>query len=407
MVVGRFPVVAAATCALVLFAAGPGLAQKHYDPGVTDREIKVGNIMPYSGPASAWGLVGRTMAAYFNKVNAEGGINGRRINFISYDDAYSPPKTVEQARKLVESDDVLLIFASLGTASNTAIQKYMNARKVPQLFVSTGATKFGDPKSFPWTMGWQPTYQSEGRVFAQYLLRNHPGGKIGILYQNDDYGKDYVKGLKDGLAGRMPIVAETLYETADATVDSQVITLKASGADIFYDVTGPKFASQAIRKVAEINWKPVHVLNGVSRSVGSVLRPAGLDNSKGVLTAAYLKDPTDPTLKDDAGFKQWSEFMNKYFPDGDRTSSYTVSGYSLAQTLVQVLKQCGDNLTRANVMKEAANLRSLQLDMLLAGIAINTGPADYNPIKQMQMMRFNGETWEPVGPILNGEAGGT
>src|SRR6202051_526159 len=250
---------------IIAAAAEPAAAQKKYDTGVSDTEIRIGNIMPYSGPASAYGIIGKTMSAYFRMINDNGGVNGRKINFITYDDAYSPPKTVEQARKLVESDEVLLIFASLGTAPNTAIQKYMNARKVPQLFVSTGATKFGDPQNFPWTMGWQPTYQSEGRIFAQYLLRNHPGGKIGILYQNDDYGKDYVKGLKDGLAGRMPIVAETLYETADPTVDSQVITLKASGADIFYDVTGPKFASQAIRKVAEINWKPVHVLNGVSR----------------------------------------------------------------------------------------------------------------------------------------------
>src|SRR3989440_408958 len=312
-----------AAFALCTAMSNPAMAQKSYDSGASDTEIKIGNIMPYSGLASAYAVIGKAEEAYFNKVNAEGGINGRKIMFVSYDDAYSPPKTVEQARKLVESDEVLLVFASLGTAPNTAIMKYMNARKVPHLFVSTGATKFGDPKNFPWTMGWQPTYQSEGRVFAQYLLRNHPNGKIAILYQNDDYGKDYVKGLKDGLGGRIPVVAETLYETSDPTVDSQVITLRASGAGIFYDVTGPKFASQAIRKMAEINWKPVHLLNSVSRSVGSLLRPAGLDNAKGILTAAYLKDPTDPTLKDDVGFRAWSEFMDKYFPDGDRTSSYT------------------------------------------------------------------------------------
>jgi branched-chain amino acid transport system substrate-binding protein len=386
--------------------ASPAAAQKKYDPGATDTEIKVGNIMPYSGPASGYGEIGKTEAAYFRKVNAEGGINGRKINFISYDDGYSPPKTVEQARKLVESDEVLLIFQSLGTAHNNAIQRYMNTKKVPQLFVATGATKWNDPQHFPWTMGLQPSYQSEGRIYAAYLLEHHPQGKIGILYQNDDYGRDYVKGLKDGLHGKMPIVAEMPYEPTDPTIDSQIINLKASGANVLFNVATPKFAAQAIKKTAEIGWKPVHLLNNVSNSVGSVLSAAGLDNAKGVLTTAYVKDPTDPTWKDDPAYKEWSAFMDKYYPDGDKTSSFTVYGYMEAQTLVQVLKQCGDNLTRENVMKQAANLRNLKLGMLLPGIEINTGPNDYAPIEQMQMERFNGERWELFGPVMTGELGG-
>jgi branched-chain amino acid transport system substrate-binding protein len=396
---------AAVVLALAAVTAPPAAAQKKYDLGASDAEIKIGNINPYSGPASAYGQIGKTIAAYFNKVNAEGGINGRKINFISYDDGYSPPKAVEQARRLVESDEVLLIFQSLGTPSNTAIHKYMNAKKVPQLFVATGATKWGDPKHFPWTMGWQPNYQSESRIYAKYLIEHHRGGKIAILYQNDDYGKDYVKGLKDGLGGQMAIIAEAPYETTDPTVDSQIINLKASGADVFFNVTTPKFASQAIRKVAEIGWKPLHLLNNVSVSVGSVLKPAGLESAKDILSAAYLKDPTDPTWIDDAAYKDWLVFMERYFPDGDRTSNFTVYGYAAAQTLVEVLKQAGDNLTRTNVMKQAANLKDLKLGMLLPGITINTGPNDYYPIKQMQMMRFNGERWELFGPIISGEVG--
>jgi ABC-type branched-subunit amino acid transport system substrate-binding protein len=340
--------------ALMGLAAAPVAAQKKYDPGANDGEIKIGNTMPYSGPASAYGVIGKTEAAYFNKINAEGGINGRKINFISYDDAYSPPKTVEQVRKLVESDEVLLVFNPLGTPSNTAIQKYMNAKKVPQLFVATGATKWNDPQHFPWTIGFQPSYQSESRVYARYLLDNQPNGKIAILFQNDDYGKDYVKGLKDGLAGKMQIVAELPYEASDPTIDSQMISLKASGADVFFNVTTPKFAAQALKKAAEIGWKPLHLLNNVSASIGGVLKPAGLDNAKDALTAGYLKEPTDPRWKEDPGFKEWVAFMEKYYPDGDRTSGFTVYGYLLSQTLVQVLKQCGDDLTRENVMKQAA-----------------------------------------------------
>jgi branched-chain amino acid transport system substrate-binding protein len=396
---------AAALLGGAALAASPAAAQKKYDPGANDTEIKIGNTNPYSGPASAYGVIGKTIAAYFNKINAEGGVNGRKINFISYDDGYSPPKTVEQIRKLVESDEVLLTFQTLGTPPNTAIQKYLNAKKVPQLFVATGATKWNDPKNFPWTIGWQPNYQSEGHIYAQYLLKNNPNGKIGILFQNDDYGKDYVKGLRDGLNGKLPIVAELPYETTDPTVDSQIINLKASGADVFFNVTTPKFAAQAIKKMAEIEWKPVHLLNNVSNSVGAVLKPAGLENSKGILSTQYLKDPTDPTWKDDPAYKEWAAFMDKYYPEGDRTSTFTVYGYLAAQTFVYVVKQCGDDLTRENVMKQAANLKDLQLGMLLPGIAIHTSPTDFAPIKQMQMEKFNGEKWELFGPVLTGAGG--
>jgi branched-chain amino acid transport system substrate-binding protein len=383
-------------------------AQKKYDAGASDAEIKIGNINPYSGPASAYGMIGKTIAAYFKKVNAEGGINGRKINFISYDDAYSPPKAVEQARKLVESDEVLLIFQSLGTPSNTAIQKYMNAKKVPQLFVATGATKWGDPKHFPWTMGWQPSYQAEGQIYAKYLLKEKPNAKIGILYQNDDYGKDYVKGMKDGLGAKAAsmIVSEQPYETSDPTVDSQIVNLKASGADVFFNVTTPKFAAQAIKKSAEIGWKPLHLLNNVSQSIGGVLKPAGLENSKGILSTYYLKDANDPAVKNDAGYKDWLAFMDKYFPEGDKSSSFTVYGYTVAQTLAQVLKQCGDNLTRENVMKQAASLKDLEFGMLLPGIKINTSATDFYPIQQMQMQRFTGERWELIGPVMEGAVGG-
>jgi branched-chain amino acid transport system substrate-binding protein len=388
-------------------AASPASAQKKYDPGASDTEIKIGNINPYSGPASAYGAIGKSIDAFFKKINAEGGVNGRKINFISYDDGYNPAKAVEQARKLVEDDEVLLIFQSLGTASNTAIQKYMNAKQVPQLFVATGATKWGDPKNFPWTMGWQPSYQSESQIYAQYILKNHPNGKIGILYQNDDYGKDYVKGLKDGLGDKAKtmIVAEQPYEVTDPTIASQMINLKASGADIFFNVTTPKFAAQAIQKAAEIGWKPVHILNGVSTSITSVLKPAGLENSKGVLSTGYLKDITDPQWKDDAGMKNYFAFMAKYFPEGDNTNYFTAYGFTVAQTMVQVLKQCGDNLTRENVMKQAASLKELQQDLFLPGIKINTSPADFHPLKQNQMQKFNGERWEYFGPIMTGATG--
>jgi branched-chain amino acid transport system substrate-binding protein len=400
-------VLLASIAAGLVAVAGPALAQKKYDAGATDTEIKIGNTNPYSGPASAYGLIGKTIDAYFKKVNAEGGINGRKVNFITYDDGYSPPKAVEQVRKLVESDEVLLVFQPLGTPSNTAIQKYMNSKKVPQLFVATGATKWGDPKGNPWTMGWQPTYQAEGQIYAKYIMKNHPNAKIGILFQNDDYGKDYVKGLKDGLGDKAKtmIVSELPYEPADPTVDSQIVSLKGSGADVFFNVTTPKFAAQAIKKAAEIGWKPVHLLNNVSNSVGSVLKPAGLEASKDVLSTGYLKDPTDPTWNDDAGKKEWLAFMDKYFPDGDKTSSFTAYGYTVAQTLHQTLKQAGDDLTRANVMKQAASLKGLKLPMLLPGIEINTSASDFYPIEQMQMQKFTGERWELFGPVISGGEG--
>jgi len=399
-------IVATAALALITIAA-PANAQKKYGPGVTDTEIKIGNIMPYSGPASSYGVIGKTEAAYFTKINTEGGVNGRKINFISYDDAYSPPKTVEQARRLVESDGVLLIFQSLGTPPNTAIQKYMNAEKVPQLFVATGATKWNNPKDFPWTMGWQPSYQSESHIYAQYLLKNYPQAKVGILYQNDDYGKDYVKGFKDGAGGKLQIVAEVPYETTDPTIDSQMVSLKASGADVFFDVTIPKFAAQAIKKAAEIEWKPLHLLNNVSSSVGGTLKPAGLDNSKDILSTAFVKDPTDPQWKNDSSYKEWVAFMDKYYPEGDKINAFTVYGYTTAQTLIQVLKQCGDDLTRENIMRQAANLHDLRLGMLLPGVTINTSPTDFAPIKQMQMDRFNGQSWDLFGPVMNGALGGS
>ena len=394
-----------ASVALCVIAV-PATAQKKYDSGASDTEIRIGNIMPYSGPASAYGTIGKAQAAYFRMINEQGGINGRKITFISYDDAYSPPKTVEQARKLVEGDEVLLIFQSLGTAPNSAIQKYMNAKKVPQLFVATGATKWGDPKNFPWTMGFQPNYQSEGRIYAKYILEKHPAGKIAVLFQNDDYGKDVLKGVKDGLGDKSSmILVEMPYEPADPTVDSQIVRLKASGADIFINITTPKFAAQAIKKVAELGWKPLHILNNVSASIGSVLRPAGFENAKGIITTTYLKDPTDPALAKDPGLMAWTAFMDKYYPEGDKTNSSNVSAHATAALLVQVLKQCGDNLTRENVMRQAANLKDVELEMVMPGIKVNTSPKDYFPLEELQMRRFSGERWESFGPILSGEIG--
>src|SRR5215467_7733577 len=351
---------AALSTAMILLAAsgGSALAQKKYDTGATDTEIKIGNIMPYSGPASAYGVIGKTEAAYFQKINAEGGINGRKITFISYDDGYSPPKAVEQARKLVESDEVLLIFQSLGTPSNTAIQKYMNAKKVPQLFVASGATKWNDPQNFPWSMGWQPNYQNEARIYARYILKEKPNGRIAVLYQNDDYGRDYLKGLKDGLGAKAAsmIIAEDAYEVTDPTIDNHIVKLKATGADVFIDITTPKFAAQAIKKITEIEWKPLHILNNVAASVGSVIKPAGFENSQGIVSAAYLKDASDPQWDNDAGMKEFLDFLAKDFPEGNKLDGSVIVGFGVAQTMVQVLKQCGDDLTRANIMKQAANL---------------------------------------------------
>jgi ABC-type branched-subunit amino acid transport system substrate-binding protein len=401
---------AIASTALALFAASStgALAQKKYDTGATDTEIKIGNIMPYSGPASAYGVIGKTEAAYFKKINDAGGINGRKINFVSYDDAYSPPKAVEQARKLVESDEVLLVFNSLGTPSNSAIQKYMNSKKTPQLFVATGATKWNDPKDFPWTMGWQPSYQSESRIYAKYLLKEKPDAKIAVLYQNDDYGKDYLKGLKDGLGAKAAtmIVAEESYETTEPTIDNHIVKLKATGADVFMNITTPKFAAQAIKKSAEIEWKALHILNNVSASVGSVIKPAGFTNAQGIMSAQYLKDTTDPQWNNDKGMKEYMDFMTKDFPEGDKLDNGTVVGFAVAQTLVKVLQQCGDDLTRENVMKQAANLKDFRTEMLLPGIMINTSPTDFAPISQLQLMRFKGEKWELFGDVISGDVGG-
>jgi ABC-type branched-subunit amino acid transport system substrate-binding protein len=393
---------------IIAIAMASAIAQKKYDPGVTDTEIKVGNIMPYSGPASAYGTIGRTEAAYFRRINAAGGINGRQIRFISYDDAYSPPKAVEQARKLVESDEVFLIFNSLGTPSNTAIQKYMNMKKVPQLFVQSGATKWNDPKEFPWTMGWQPNYQNEARIYARYILKETPSARIAVLYQNDDYGKDYLKGLKDGLGAKAAsmLVAEEAYEVAEPTIDSHIVKMKSLKADVFVDVTTAKFAAQAIKKSAEIGWKPLHFLNSVSTSIGSVIRPAGVENAQGIISVAFLMDALDPQWKDDPGMKAFDEFLAKDFPEGNRADNQVMTGFNVAQTLVRVLEQCGDDLTRENAMKQAANLNDFRTTNLLPGIKINTSPIDFAPIKQVQLRRFKGETWELFGPTLSSEIGG-
>jgi len=397
-----------AAIALLAASSSGALAQKKYDTGATDTEIKIGNIVPYSGPASAYGVIGRTETAYFKKINDAGGINGRKINFISYDDAYSPPKTVEQARKLVESDEVLLIFNSLGTPPNSAIQKYMNSKKVPQLFVATGATKWNDPKDFPWTMGWQPNYQSETQIYAKYILKNKPDAKIAVFYQNDDYGKDYLKGLKDGLGQKAAsmIVAEESFETSEPTIDNHIVKLKSTGADIFINISTPKFAAQAIKKIAEIQWKPMHFLNNVSVSVGAVIKPAGFENSQDIISANYLKDAADNQWDNDPGMKEFLAFLEKDFPEGNKLDSLIVTGFGVAQTLVQVLKQCGDDLTRANVMKQAANLKDFRTEVLLPGIKINTSPTDFAPISQLQLMKFKGEKWELFGDVISADVGG-
>lgn len=381
--------------------AGPALAQT----GVTDTSIKIGNIMPYSGPASAYGQIGETIEKYFEKLNAEGGINGRTIDFISYDDGYSPPKTVEQARRLVEQDEVLLIFQSLGTPTNTAIHKYMNAKRVPQLFVATGASKWGDPEHFPWTMGWQPTYPTEAMIYAQHILATKPDAKIGILYQNDDYGKDYLTGFKEGLGDHLDmIVSEQPYEVADPTIDSQIVNLKASGADVFFNITTPKFAAQAIKKAFEIGWAPTHYLNNVSISVGSVLKPAGLEASTGLISAGYQMESGDPQWADHPDMVEWRAFMDKWHPDGDQNSSFTTYGYAVAKTMEAVLRQCGDDLSRENVIAQASSLKEVRIPILLPGILVDTSATDFYPIEAMQLQRFNGESWERFGEIISAES---
>jgi branched-chain amino acid transport system substrate-binding protein len=398
---GIFHLVAGTAVAIAL-SASSAYAQKKYDTGATDTEIKIGQTVPFSGPASPYASIGKAQAAYFKMINEQGGVNGRKINLIQYDDAYSPPKAVEQVRKLVESDEVLLTFQIIGTPSNAAVQKYLNAKKVPQLFAATGASKFTDPKNFPWTLGFNPNYFVEGRIYGQYILKQHPNAKVGVLYQNDDLGKDYLNGIKAGLGDKAAamIVAEASYEVADPTIDSQVLKIKDSGADLFFSASTPKQAAQAIKKIAELGWHPIHIVDINATSVGAVLQPAGLEAAKGLISTNYGKDPLDPTWKDDAGMKRYFDFMAKYYPDGDKNSNFNTYGYSTAQLMVHVLQQCGDDLTRDNVMKQATNLKDVQLDLALPGIRGNTTPNDYRVNKQLQMMKFNGERWELFGPII-------
>jgi len=384
-------------------AVGLAQAQKKYDPGATDTEIKVGNLAPYSGPVSAYGTIGKSAGAYFAKVNAEGGINGRKINYISLDDAYTPSKTVEQARKLVEQEEVLLLFLPIGTAHNQAIQRYMNTKKVPQLFVGSGASRWGDIKNFPWTLGWQPTYHVEGKVFGQNILAANPNAKVAVLMQNDDFGKDFYKGLLDGLGdkAKTAIVSQQTFEVTDPTVDSQIITLKGTGADVLVTLATPKFTAMAIRKTAEIGWKPTVYVASVSQSVSSVLKPAGLDNATGVISATYFRDPNDPATQSTKELAEYLAFMKQYYPAGDPMDSLNLIGYSSAQTLVQTLKQAGDNLTRENVMKQALSL-SMTLPMLYPGIDVKTSADDFFPMEKMQLIRFNGTRYETVGGVFSG-----
>jgi branched-chain amino acid transport system substrate-binding protein len=399
--------VAAATAFVVLTSQG-ALAQKKYDTGATDTEIKIGNVEAYSGPASAYGIIGKTEEAYFKMINDEGGINGRKINWISYDDGYSPPKTVEQIRKLIESDEVLFVFNALGTPTQTAVQKYQNAKKIPQLFLATGASKWNDPKDFPWTMGYQPSYRVEARIFAKYILKTKPDAKVAVFYANDDFGKDYVAGLKDifGANASKIIVAEESYENSEPSIDSHIVKLKGTGADVLVNISTPKFAAQAIKKMAELQWKPMHVMTDVSISIGAVMKPAGLEASEGVLSAGYLKDASDPQWKDDAGMKKFMEFANKYMPGADISDANLVYAFSVSQTMAQVLKQCGDNLTRENIMKQAASLKDFAPDTLLPGIKVNTSATDFAPIEQLRMMQFKNGKWDFFGDIISAETGG-
>ena len=392
----------AASAIAVAFSVSCAYAQKKYDSGATDTEIKVGQTVPFSGPASAYATVGKAQAAYIRMINDSGGVNGRKINLIQYDDAYSPPKTVEQVRKLVEGDEVLLTFQIIGTAPNAAVQKYLNARKMPQLFAATGAARFTDPRNFPWTFGFNPSYFVEGRIYGQYILKEHPNARVGVLYQNDDLGKDYLEGLKAGLGDKAAkmVVTEVSYELSEPTIDSKILKIKDSGADLFFSASTPKQAAQAIKKIAELDWHPVHIVDINANSVGAVLKPAGLDASKGIISVGYVKDPSDPSLKDDPGMLRYLAFMQKYYPEGDKYSSLNVYGYITTQLLVQVLQQCGDELTRENVLKQATHLKNVELDLLLPGISVTTTPTDYRVNKQLQMVRFDGERWQPFGSII-------
>jgi len=384
--------------------AGLAFAESQYDPGVSATEIKIGNTMPYSGPASAWGMVGKSEAAYFAMINDQGGVNGHKINFISRDDGYSPPKTVEMVRKLVEEDQVFLLFQTLGTASNAAVQDYLNERKIPQLFVATGADRWNDPKKHPWTMGWQPSYRVEARIYGRYILNNLPDAKVAVLYQNDDLGKDYFIGLREGLgdkADRM-IVATKTYETTDPTVDSQIVALHGSGANVLVTVAAPKFAAQTIRKVYDIDWRPTHFLANISSSIKAVMQPAGLEKGIGIITATFIKDPTDPQWLETPEYKDWHAWMTKYNTSANVADAFAVYGYSDSQTLISVLKACGNDLTRVNVMRQAANIRDQKLPMLVPGITLSTSADDFAPIKQMQLVKFDGNTWRPFGGVISG-----
>jgi branched-chain amino acid transport system substrate-binding protein len=398
---GIYHLVTATTVAIAL-SASPASAQKKYDTGATDTEIKIGQTVPFSGPASAYAGIGKTQAAYLKMINEQGGINGRKLNLIQYDDAYSPPKAVEQVRKLVESDEVLFTFQIIGTPSNAAVQKYLNAKKVPQLLAATGATRFSDPQNAPWTIGFNPNYQSEARIYAKYILKNHPDAKIGILFQNDDLGRDYVTGLKAGLGDKAAtmIVGETSYELSDPTIDSQIVKLKSLGADLLYDASTPKFAAQAIKKVADLGWKPIHIVDINASPVSATLKPAGLDISKGIISTNYGKDPDDPQWKDDVGIKAYFAFMDKYYPEGDKLNTVNVYGYSTAELLIHILRQCGDDLTRENIMRQATSLKNYTGSLALPGMSANTSPTDYRINKQMQMMKFDGERWQLFGPII-------
>lgn len=393
--------------AAAIAVAATGAAEARNAPGVTDSEIKIGNTNPYSGPAAAYSSIGKSISACFDKVNEEGGINGRKLNFISVDDGYSPPRTVEQTRKLVEREKVAFMFQGLGTPTNSAVHAYLNKKKVPQLFVATGATKWGNPKEFPWTMGWQPNYQSEGVVYARYILQTVDDPKVAVLYQNDDYGKDYLHGMEIGFGDKADeiIVARESYEVTDPTIESQVVNLANSGANVFYNVTTPKFAAQAITKIAELDWAPLHVLNSVSNSIGSVMSKAGFDKSQDIISAAYIKDPNDPEWANDPERAAWLDFMNNYFPDGDTTDAFTAYGWSVCNTLIEVLNNAGDDLSRENIMKQAASLNNYRAPMLLPGVVVNTGPNDFFPIEQWQLMKFEGKAWTRFGDILDGAVG--
>jgi branched-chain amino acid transport system substrate-binding protein len=390
--------------AAAAFAASAGLARADNAPGITDTEIKIGQTMPYSGPASAYGVIGRTEAAYFKMINEQGGVNGRKINLISLDDAYSPPKTVELVRRLVEEEQVAFLFQTLGTPPNTAIRPYCNDNKVPQLFVATGAAKWNDPKHFPWTMGYNPSYETEARIYAKHILETKPDAKIAVLYANDDFGKDYLVGFKDGLGASHAgmVVKEASYENSEPTVDSQVVTLQGSGADLFFIVATPKFAAQAIRKSYDLGWNAVRYITNVSVSIATVLKPAGLDKSKGLITGGYVFDVTDPRYKDEPSLKAWKDFTTKYMSATEYIDVNAAYAFGAAATMIQVLKQCGNDLSRENVMKEAANLKNFAAPLLIPGITVNTSPDNFGPIRQLQLLTFDGTTWEPFGEILQG-----